>query len=87
MQYCRNAGLEPEVAFESEQAETIQYLVASNLGITLLPEMVLRHPAGEYFDGSNSGPDTAPHGGGHVETGTISLHQRATIPAVCRNGS
>jgi len=46
MQYCRNAGFEPEVAFESEQAETIQYLVASNLGVTLLPEMVLRHHAG-----------------------------------------
>jgi DNA-binding transcriptional LysR family regulator len=47
LQYCRNAGFEPEVAFESEQAETIQYLVASDLGITLLPEMVLRHPAGQ----------------------------------------
>jgi LysR family hydrogen peroxide-inducible transcriptional activator len=47
LQYCRNAGFEPEVAFESEQAETIQYLVASNLGITLLPEMVLRHRAGQ----------------------------------------
>jgi DNA-binding transcriptional LysR family regulator len=46
IQYCRNAGFEPEVAFESEQAETIQYLVASNLGVTLLPEMVLRHHTG-----------------------------------------
>jgi LysR family hydrogen peroxide-inducible transcriptional activator len=47
LQYCRNAGFEPEVAFESEQAETIQYLVASSLGITLLPEMVLRHRTGQ----------------------------------------
>jgi LysR family transcriptional regulator, hydrogen peroxide-inducible genes activator len=47
IQYCRNAGFEPDVAFESEQAETIQYLVASNLGVTLLPEMVLRHQAGQ----------------------------------------
>ncbi len=47
LQYCRTAGFEPEVAFESEQAETIQYLVASNLGLTLLPEMVLRHRAGQ----------------------------------------
>jgi DNA-binding transcriptional LysR family regulator len=31
------------VAFESEQPDTIQYVVASNLAITLLPEMVLRH--------------------------------------------
>ena len=42
LQHCRNAGFEPQVAFESEQAETIQCLVASNLGVTLLPEMVLR---------------------------------------------
>jgi DNA-binding transcriptional LysR family regulator len=47
LQCCRNAGFEPEVAFESEQAATIQYLVASNLGVTLLPEMVLRHRAGQ----------------------------------------
>jgi LysR family hydrogen peroxide-inducible transcriptional activator len=40
LQCCRNAGFEPEVAFESEQAETIQSLVASNLGITMLPRMV-----------------------------------------------
>jgi len=47
LQFCRNAGFEPEVAFESEQAETIEYLVASNLGLTLLPEMVLRHRSGQ----------------------------------------
>lgn len=45
IQLCRNAGFEPQVAFESEQAETIQCLVASNLGVTLLPEMVLRNRA------------------------------------------
>jgi DNA-binding transcriptional LysR family regulator len=47
LQACRSVGFEPDVAFESEQAETIQYLVASNLGITLLPEMVLRHRSGQ----------------------------------------
>ena len=47
LQYCHSAGFEPDIAFESEQAETIQYLVASNLGVTLLPEMVLRHRAGQ----------------------------------------
>jgi DNA-binding transcriptional LysR family regulator len=47
LQYCRNAGFEPDVAFESEQAETIQNLVASNLGITLLPHMVLQHRKGQ----------------------------------------
>lgn len=40
---CRTAGFEPKVAFESEEAETIQYLVAADLGVTVLPEMVLRH--------------------------------------------
>ena len=40
LQYCRQAGFEPEIEFESEQAETIQNLVASNLGITILPRMV-----------------------------------------------
>jgi DNA-binding transcriptional LysR family regulator len=44
---CRNAGFEPEVAFESEQAETIQNMVASNLGVTMLPHMVLRDNQGE----------------------------------------
>jgi DNA-binding transcriptional LysR family regulator len=43
LRFCRNAGFEPKVEFESEQAQTIQNLVAANLGITLLPEMVLRN--------------------------------------------
>jgi DNA-binding transcriptional LysR family regulator len=46
LQFCRNAGFEPNVEFESEQAETIQNLVAADLGITLLPEMVLRNHSG-----------------------------------------
>jgi DNA-binding transcriptional LysR family regulator len=46
LKYCRSAGFEPEVAFESEQAETIQNLVASNLGVTLLPYMLLRDAEG-----------------------------------------
>lgn len=43
MHACHTAGFKPRIAFESEQAETIQYLVASNLGVTFLPSMVLRH--------------------------------------------
>jgi LysR family transcriptional regulator, hydrogen peroxide-inducible genes activator len=43
---CRTAGFEPKVSFESEQSETIQNMVASNLGITLLPHMVLRDGQG-----------------------------------------
>jgi DNA-binding transcriptional LysR family regulator len=46
LQFCRSAGFEPKVEFESEQAQTIQNLVAANLGITLLPEMVLRNHNG-----------------------------------------
>jgi DNA-binding transcriptional LysR family regulator len=44
--YCRNAGFEPEIAFESEQAATIENLVTANLGVTLLPHMVLRDREG-----------------------------------------
>jgi LysR family hydrogen peroxide-inducible transcriptional activator len=40
IEYCRKAGFEPRIAFESEQNETIQHLVAANLGITILPDMV-----------------------------------------------
>jgi DNA-binding transcriptional LysR family regulator len=43
LQFCRDAGFEPRVEFESEQEHTIQNLVAANLGVTLLPEMVLRN--------------------------------------------
>ena len=39
---CRAAGFEPDVICMSEHAETIQSLVAANLGVTILPEMVLR---------------------------------------------
>jgi DNA-binding transcriptional LysR family regulator len=40
---CRQAGFEPKITFESEEAETIQNFVAAGLGVTILPEMVLRH--------------------------------------------
>jgi DNA-binding transcriptional LysR family regulator len=43
LEFCRNAGFEPKVEFESEQAETIQNLVAANLGVTILPDMVFEH--------------------------------------------
>ncbi len=46
LEYCHNAGFDPIVEFESEQSETIQNLVAANLGITLLPEMVLERRLG-----------------------------------------
>src|SRR6202000_1926698 len=43
LEFCRNAGFEPKVEFESEQAETIQNLVAVNLGVIILPDMVFEH--------------------------------------------
>jgi DNA-binding transcriptional LysR family regulator len=46
MEFCHNAGFDPMVEFESEQAETIQNLVAANLGITILPDMVLERRLG-----------------------------------------
>jgi LysR family transcriptional regulator, hydrogen peroxide-inducible genes activator len=39
---CRAAGFEPAIALESEEVETIQYFVAANLGIAILPVMVLQ---------------------------------------------
>ncbi|GAX88942.1 LysR family transcriptional regulator [Effusibacillus lacus] len=39
---CREAGFEPQIAFESSNIETVQSLVAAGMGITLVPEMVAR---------------------------------------------
>jgi DNA-binding transcriptional LysR family regulator len=60
LEYCRAAGFEPEVAFESEQAETIENLVASNLGVTLLPHMLLRDNEGARLKMIRIDPPT-PH--------------------------
>ncbi|HWE53031.1 MAG TPA: LysR family transcriptional regulator [Bryobacteraceae bacterium] len=46
MEYCHNAGFDPLVEFESEQSETIQNLVAANLGITILPDMIMERRLG-----------------------------------------
>jgi DNA-binding transcriptional LysR family regulator len=46
VEFCHNAGFDPVVGFESEQSETIENLVAANLGITLLPDMVLERRLG-----------------------------------------
>lgn len=35
---CRQAGFEPEIAFEGEDIDTIKNLVAAGLGVSLLPE-------------------------------------------------
>ncbi len=38
---CRAAGFEPAVAFESDDYQTVQGLVASGVGVALIPELAL----------------------------------------------
>ena len=40
---CRQAGFEPQVAFESEDRETMLGLVAAGVGITFLPRIIAQH--------------------------------------------
>jgi DNA-binding transcriptional LysR family regulator len=39
---CRAAGFEPIVSFESDDYQTVQGLVASGVGVALIPELALR---------------------------------------------
>jgi DNA-binding transcriptional LysR family regulator len=39
---CNRAGFDPEVAFESDDAQVLQGLVAAGLGVTILPELGLQ---------------------------------------------
>jgi len=40
---CRQAGFEPQVAFESEDRETMLGLVAAGVGVTFLPRIIAQH--------------------------------------------
>lgn len=40
---CRRAGVEPRIAFESDDRETILGLVAAGVGVTLMPRFVAHH--------------------------------------------
>jgi molybdate transport repressor ModE-like protein len=46
VQACRDAGFEPNIAFESEEYQVLQGYVAAGLGFTLLPDLALAnlHP-------------------------------------------
>jgi LysR family hydrogen peroxide-inducible transcriptional activator len=66
---CRRAGFDPKIAFESEEAETIQNFVSANLGIAILPEMVLRHAR-------RRGISAIPLEGGDVPSRTIMIHRK-----------
>lgn len=43
LQICKRARVEPQVAFEAGQLDTLVAMVAAGAGITLLPEMALPH--------------------------------------------
>jgi DNA-binding transcriptional LysR family regulator len=40
-QACREAGFEPDIAFESEEYQVLQAYVAAGMGVTLLPDLAL----------------------------------------------
>lgn len=39
---CAQSGFSPQIAYETSSMETAQELVAHNLGVTLVPEMIIR---------------------------------------------
>ncbi|MDO7905012.1 LysR family transcriptional regulator [Paenibacillus sp. JX-17] len=45
---CANAGFEPQVVFESNNIETIQSLVATGMGVTLVPHFIARATRSEF---------------------------------------
>jgi DNA-binding transcriptional LysR family regulator len=45
---CRKAGFEPKIAFESSNIETVQSLVAAEMGIAFVPEMTARTEWSHY---------------------------------------
>lgn len=46
---CRRAGFEPNVVFESNNIETVQSLVATGMGITLVPRFIARAKRSELI--------------------------------------
>ncbi|GAB6990240.1 LysR family transcriptional regulator [Paenibacillus pini] len=45
---CHQAGFDPHVVFESNNMETVQSLVATGMGITLVPRFIARAPRSEF---------------------------------------
>lgn len=45
---CEKAGFDPQVVFESTNIETVQSLVATGMGITLVPRFIARAPRSEF---------------------------------------
>lgn len=48
MQLCNNSGFEPQIVFESNNMETVQSLVATGMGVTLVPHYIARAPRSEF---------------------------------------
>lgn len=48
VELCRNAGFEPKIVFESNNMETVQSLVATGMGVTLVPHFIARAPRSEF---------------------------------------
>jgi DNA-binding transcriptional LysR family regulator len=71
---CLAAGFEPHVAFESDDYETVQGLVAAGVGVALIPRLALsrvrpgivvralapRSPARRVVTATMNGPGVAP---------------------------
>lgn len=48
IELCREAGFEPRIVFESNNMETVQSLVATGMGVTLVPHFIARAPRSEF---------------------------------------
>ncbi|AIQ69759.1 LysR family transcriptional regulator [Paenibacillus graminis] len=48
VELCRAAGFEPRIVFESNNMETVQSLVATGMGVTLVPHFIARAPRSEF---------------------------------------
>jgi DNA-binding transcriptional LysR family regulator len=56
LQFGREAGFEPRIAFESEDYNVLQGFVAGGLGVTVLPELAAGHPEIELREIRGSKP-------------------------------
>jgi len=48
MELCQKSGFDPRIVFESNNMETVQSLVATGMGVTLVPHFIARAPRSEF---------------------------------------
>jgi DNA-binding transcriptional LysR family regulator len=53
---CRSAGFEPRISFETDDYQVLQGLVASGLGVGLLPTLAYQDPAVELREIAGENP-------------------------------